>query len=125
MSRSRRAVIAAVLLGVIGMRSGLAHHSYAMFDMSRPSDVTGTVHSLEWTNPHVWLWVSVTDEKGVSVLYAFEGSSIGEMLRAHGWSKSSVKPGDKVAVKYFPFKDGKTGGRLERVTLPDGRTISG
>ena len=125
MTHARRTVVVAILFGVIAMPSSWAHHSFAMFDMSRPSDVTGTVHSLEWTNPHVWLWVSVTDDKGASVLYALEGLSIGEMMRAHGWTKSTMKAGDKVAVKYFPFKDGKTGGKLNQVTLTDGRTFSG
>lgn len=55
----------------------------------------------------------LTDDKGASSDYAFEGSSIGELMRRFGWTKSSVAPGDKVIVGYLPFKDGKKRGRLE------------
>ncbi len=37
----------------------LAHHSYAMFDGTQTQTVDGTVAKLEWTNPHVFVWVYV------------------------------------------------------------------
>jgi hypothetical protein len=40
-----------------------AHHSAAMFDDSRVVELKGVVKELQWTNPHVWLQVTV-DEKG-------------------------------------------------------------
>jgi hypothetical protein len=103
----------------------LAHHSYAMFDDSRMAQVSGSVRTLEWMNPHVWLWLTVTDEKGASSDYAFEGNSIGEMMRRSGWTKNTVMPGDKIVVSYRPFKDGKNGGKLNKIMLPDGRSIEG
>src|SRR5665213_442722 len=73
-----------------------------MFDISRVSQVSGTVRTLEWTNPHTWLWLILTDDKGASSDYAFEGSSIGELMRRFGWTKNTVTPGDKVIVSYMP-----------------------
>ena len=108
---------------IFAVSSAAAHHSYSMFDLSKQSQVSGAVHTLEWGNPHVWLWITVTDEKGVATLYAFEGTSPGEMSRRSGWSRSIVSSGDKVTVMYAPFKDGKNGGRIRTVTLPDGRTL--
>jgi hypothetical protein len=102
-----------------------AHHSFSMFDMTKQTQVSGTVRSLEWTNPHVWLWVDVLDEKGAATPYGFEGTSVGEMTRRSGWNKNAITPGDKVVVKYAPFKDGtKSGGKILTVTLPDGRTLN-
>lgn len=125
MSSRGSKLAAAFVLAVVGVSSAWAHHSYVMFDASRTSYATGTVQSLEWMNPHVWLWVTVTDEKGTSEIYAFEGNSVGEMMRRSGWTRNTVKPGDKVTVTYRPFKDGKNGGKLSAVMLPDGRTIGG
>lgn len=110
-------------LTLTGFVPALAHHSYSMFDLSKQSEVTGTVRNLEWTNPHVWLWVTVVDEKGAPANYAFEGTSFGEMSRRNGWTKRIISFGDKVTVKYRPFKDGKNGGRIQAVILADGRTL--
>lgn len=125
MTPARRTTAGALCgsLALIGVVPASAHHSYAMFDMSKQSQVTGAVRTLEWVNPHVWLWVTVNDEKGAPTIYAFEGTSPGEMSRRSGWSRSIVSTGDKVTVKYAPFKDGKNGGRLQTVTLPNGRTL--
>ena len=117
----RCALIGALMLAVASPLR--AHHSYAMFDFNKRMEVAGTVHNLEWTNPHVWLWVTVTDGRGNTALYAFEGTSSGEMSRRSGWTKSTVSFGDKVKVQFSPFKDGKNGGRIEAVTLADGRTL--
>jgi len=41
----------------------------------------------------------------------------GNLVRAGGWSRSAVKPGDKVTVEFSPLRDGKKGGALKRITL--------
>jgi len=100
-----------------------AHHSFAMFDMAKKGSVTGTVRSFEWSNPHVWLWVDVSDAQGNVTSYGFEGSAPGELARTGGWTKRSVNKGDKITVEYSPLKDGRPGGTLGRVTLADGKVI--
>ncbi len=125
MTRAHRMMARALCCAwaLTGCVAALAHHSYSMFDLSKQSKVTGTIRALEWSNPHVWLWVTVVDEKGAPANYAFEGTSIGEMSRRNGWSKSIVSFGDKVTVNYAPFKDGKNGGRIRTVILADGRAL--
>jgi hypothetical protein len=116
------ALSAALLL--FAYRPTPAHHSGVMFDETTSRQVTGTVRNFEWANPHVWLWIIVVDGKGASALYAFEGTSPGEMSRRSGWTKNTVTSGDKVTMKFFPFKDAKSGGKILAVTLPDGRTLT-
>ena len=41
-----------------------AHHSFAMFDMSKPVSMLATVKEFQWTNPHAWLQVMAPDAKG-------------------------------------------------------------
>ncbi len=99
-----------------------AHHSYAMFDMSKSIAVQGTVAKIEWVNPHVFVWVYVAtpDQPGKYDLYGFENGPIG-MLTRYGWSKDSLAVGEKITVQYFPLRDGRTGGYFIKATHADGK----
>jgi len=123
LDRPRRGVRPVVLAALLCAAPAWAHHSFAMFDMNRHLSVTGTVRALEWSNPHVWLWVDVTDDKGNVVAYGFEGASPAELSRNAHWTKHSVAPGERVTVQYSPLKDGRPGGSLGVVTKADGTMI--
>ncbi len=95
----------------------LAHHSFAMFDMKSHGTLTGTVKQLDWTNPHVTLWVYRDAKPGESPeLWNFESSSPGNMVR-DGWNKRSLQPGDKVQIDYYPQRGGVHSGELSKATL--------
>lgn len=102
-----------------------AHHSYAMFDKSQVTELHGTVARFEWTNPHVFLWLyaippnAPAGDEHKYVLYGFEGGSPGTLIR-NGWSQNSVATGEKVMVRFYPLKDGRSGGSLVQVTHADG-----
>jgi hypothetical protein len=119
---SMRICLSALATAAVMASPALAHHSFAMFDMSRNATFKGVVKEVEWTNPHVWVHVDVT-EGGRVATYAFEGGAIA-VLKRNGWTKDLVKPGDAISLVSHPFKTGRPGGSLERVTLADGRTIS-
>jgi hypothetical protein len=106
--------------------SAWAHHSHALFDMSHSASVAGTVAKLEWTNPHIFLWLYVPDstQKNGYQLYAFESGSVALMARA-GWDHGSLAAGEKVSVKYMPLRDGRSGGAILQVTRANGKTLSG
>jgi len=121
----RRAFLAAAA-GILLMASGrlaLAHHSYAMFDQTRKATVQGTVHALEWVNPHVWVWVSVKGDTGTPTIYGFETNAPSELSRFFGWNKRILAAGDAVTVDYSPLKSGRPGGALRTITFADGRTL--
>ena len=100
-----------------------AHHSYAMFDQTQTVTVQGTVHTLEWTNPHIWVWVNVKDAKGVVTTYGFESNAPSELTRFFGWDKRSLTAGQAVTVDFSPLKSGRPGGALRTITLADGRVL--
>ena len=102
-----------------------AHHSYAAVDTTKRATVQGTVTTLEWTNPHVWLWIAAPDEKGATAPYAFESLSPSELTRFFGWNKHVLTPGQPVTIDYAPFRTGDRGGALTTVTFADGRVLRG
>lgn len=114
--------LSALALGALSLGMAEAHHSVAAFDLTKVEEVKGTVKTLEWTNPHAWVWVMVPDAKGGSADMGFECASL-TMLRRGGWTRDVLKPGDKVTIKYHPMKDGKLGGQFVEAELADGHKL--
>jgi hypothetical protein len=114
------------VLALLGLYGGaaFAHHSFAAFDMTKEVRISGTVAEVQYTNPHVWLFVDVAGAKGSMESWAIEAGGPNILLRA-GWKANSVKVGDKVEVTIHPMRDGKRGGSLVSIVLPDGKTIRG
>jgi hypothetical protein len=115
------ALVCLLLAGSAG-----AHHSYAMFDGARTLTVSGTVAKLEWMNPHVFVWLYVPNPKNKDGydLYAFENGSPGVLVRL-GWSRTVLAVGEKIAVQYWPLKDGRNGGHFVQATRADGQILRG
>ena len=119
----KRSVASAVslLLFAVAASPVYPHHSFASFDATKTVTHKGTVKEIEWANPHVWIELTVM-EAGVPVTYGFEGAAIAVLKRV-GWTKDSVKAGDKITIIGHPYKDGRPGGSIEHVVLADGRQI--
>jgi hypothetical protein len=119
-----KTVVAAVLLLLAS--SVPAHHSYAMFDGSQTLSVSGTVAKLEWMNPHVFVWLYVPNPKAKEGydLYVFENGSPNVLARL-GWTRTSLTPGEKIVVEYWPLKDGRNGGHFTKTVYADGRVLYG
>jgi len=101
-----------------------AHHSQVLFDMNKCLTLSGTVRDWQFMSPHSWLWVVVAKDKGAAETWAFESASPPQMTEVERrWSRSVVKKGDKVTVKFSPLKDGRMGGALNMLTLPDGTML--
>ena len=113
-----------VLAGAMAIYAlpALAHHSFAMFDHEKTQTVSGVVKEFEWTNPHAWIHIVATDEKGTPTDWSFEMGSVGQVA-AQGWKSDTIKPGDKITVTMHPLKDGSHGGQYESATLADGRSF--
>ena len=110
---------AAALLLTVGIAA--AHHSTAMFDMQHTVKVTGTVTQFDWTNPHTFIWMDVMNN-GATEHWSVEGMSPNYLSR-NGWSRHTLKAGDKIDMEVHLLKDGRKGGFCATVTLADGKTL--
>lgn len=100
----------------------LAHHSVAMYDMEHLVTIKGTVTRVEWTNPHVFVFLNVKDDKGEVHEWGMEVDSI-VLMRRYGWTRNTVKPGDQISCTGAPAKTGVLQMRGTMVELADGTKL--
>jgi hypothetical protein len=105
----------------LGVTSVAAHHSSTMYDHSKTMTIKGVVVELRWVNPHVSLSINGTLNDGEAPeLWVMEMTSPGNLVRAGGWRRDAVKPGDRVEVDFSPLRDAdKRGGALKRLLVVD------
>ena len=81
-----------------------AHHSQSEYDSRKKVEVEGTVTRLEWKSPHAWFYVDVINDKGQKVNWSFELPSPATLMR-RGWTRDSLKPGDRIKVVGAPARN--------------------
>ena len=81
-----------------------AHHSQSEYDLRAKVEVAGTVTKVEWRSPHAWIYVDVTNDKGEKVNWSFELPSPVTLMR-RGWTRDSLKPGDRIKVSGAPARN--------------------
>jgi hypothetical protein len=99
-----------------------AHHAWHGYDMANLTTVKGTVTQFDWGNPHVWINLEVTGDKGNIEKWAAGGPSPSRMAGT-GWDKETLKPGDQITAVGHRIADGTYSLRLVKVVLADGREL--
>ena len=141
---TRHSFVTVLAGAVVAVAPVIAHHSFsAEFDASKEIKATGKVTTLEWTNPHAWFHVDISEicegpaesEKNktwkcVSVSgaqpvdWAFELASPNGLMRL-GWSRNSLKNGEVVTVEGTRAKDGGRKGNARSVVVNGKRLFAG
>jgi hypothetical protein len=114
--------LAIVSLIAGGTNLASAHHSAAAFDSSQQKEITGTVKKFDYSNPHTWVWLDVPNEQGGVDTWGVEGMSP-NFLNRRGWTRMTLKPGDKLTITVRPMKNGEKGGIWIRATRPNGEVL--
>lgn len=125
MNRSIPILIVAAGVMLATATPALAHHSRAMFDMTRNVTYRGVVKAYTWQNPHSHIVVIVgtdaTDRSTVGT-WDIEASSISLMV-SQGWNRSTYKPGDRITVVAHPNRNGSNDVLLFYAVKPDGTRL--
>jgi len=102
---------------LVGVTTAMAHHSFAAeFDRDKPIELKGIVTKVEWTNPHVWIYLSVKDDAGKVVNWGAEmGPPHG--LQGKGWRRETLKIGDQITVSGWMAKNGSSRVNARNITL--------
>jgi len=83
-----------------------AHHSGTMFDDKKQITVEGVVKEFQYTNPHSWLLVDVTNPDGTVTTWGFEAEGPNTLMQAK-IRRSDFAPGTKITISGFPMRDGR------------------
>ena len=105
-----------------------AHHGNSAYDETARVPIQGTVTEFIWVNPHSQIYLDVKDSPGKVVNWGVETNSPGILGRA-GWTRRSLKAGDKITIIVCPAKSGQpvayagSGDPGTKVTFADGREL--
>lgn len=120
-SVAQAALALALLAPAAAVVPALAHHSYSMFDMNKTVVLEATVTRFKWQNPHSFIEADVASRSGVEK-WSIEMTSPNNLVQ-EGWTRSSLKPGDKVKIHVHPLRSGARGGAYAGVVLANGNTL--
>lgn len=85
--------------------SASAHHGTAGYDMVKVVTLTGPVTKVDWTNPHIVIYMDAKDAQGNLQHWTLELSAP-LLMQRFGWTKDSVKAGDQLVAETHPAKNG-------------------
>lgn len=121
---SRIQILMLATASLLVVPSAVAHHGLARFDTTHMVTMKGTITRFDWINPHAYVYADITDEHGKTANWMLECGSLG-MLSRFGWTPDVVKRGDKVTVHGFVAKDGSAYMALQKIDLPNGKSLPG
>ena len=114
MSRLLAASLSVGLLAYAGSPA-FAHHSTAIFEYS-PITIAGTVLEFRFINPHSILVLRQTGANGRATVWHLEGNPPAALVR-DGFSRNSLRPGDRITVQILRLRSGKAGGYWKPRTI--------
>lgn len=117
---SSQIVRVAAVLGLGASGVAVAHHSASMFDHDKMTSFEGVVKEFQYTNPHSWLLIDVTDKDGKVTTWGFEAEGPSTLTRA-GIRKSDFAPGTKLTITGHAMRDGRPAALWVKAVRADGK----
>ena len=122
----KNASAAGVILLLVGSilvpNAAFAHHSAAgLFDPKIQKTLKGTVKELRLVNPHASLVIDVKNDTGQIDTWIIQFPSPRQLMKEHGWTRSTLKPGDEVTILGHPFFNEKRVMFPNKVTFSNGK----
>jgi Family of unknown function (DUF6152) len=113
------------ILGAIGCMAlppAFAHHSGAGFNAAEIAEIKGTIKEFQFTNPHTWIQVIVTNDAGEQQEWSVEWGSPNALAR-RGVRPSTFPVGAEVTMRIHPMQNGSPAGGFVGARLGDGTTV--
>jgi Family of unknown function (DUF6152) len=114
-------VLVAALGLLLSSGRASAHHGANLFDMSKATELKGTITEFRWGNPHNQIFFDVTDEKGTAHWVAYTEPPL--VMLERGWTVKSIKAGEKVTIFVFAAKNGAPVANLAKIVFADGKEL--
>ena len=112
--------VCAVLIAAVPIA---AHHSFsAEYDATVMVTLKGVVSKVEWSNPHVHIYVDVKDESGKVTNWALETGAANNLIR-RGWRKENLPAGTVLKVEGWQARNGSPTANISSVTFEDGTRL--
>lgn len=112
-----------ILPAFLSATAAQAHHSLVgEFDTSVSFELRGTITEVEWTNPHIWLYLDVEGENGEVAKWQCEMGSPNQLIR-QGWAKEDLPIGTVIRTNANPARDNSNTCSTRRITLDDGTPV--
>jgi hypothetical protein len=103
--------------------SAWAHHSLiGEFDVTLELEVRGAITKVEWTNPHIWIYLDVAAADGSVEKWECEMGSPNQLVR-QGWKKEDLPLGTVIRAQANPAREGERICSTRRITLDDGTPV--
>ena len=117
-------ILAAGLGFVLLATPALAHHGFdTEYDATKKFTLSGVVQKVEWQNPHMRVYVDVSDDKGKVTTWNLEMTSP-NTVRRQGWGPKDLEAGEKVTFTTYGGKVVETRGSLVSIKkVSDGREL--
>ena len=100
-----------------------AHHSTAPYDLVHGTIIGGVVVKFEFVNPHAQIWLDVAAEQNETEHWIVELESPGALSRL-GWTRDTLRPGDRISITGGRAKDGSFHLRAASVEWANGRKLA-
>lgn len=108
-----------VLTALLVTFTAWPHHSTAGYDEKQNLTLKGTAKKFYWTNPHMFVYLEVLDDKGATMEWVMEVGTPSVNAR-NGWKPTDIKAGDNITVDFHPSRDGRPDGFAKIVYLANG-----
>jgi hypothetical protein len=103
----------------VGAGTALGHHSLSQqFDLMQSIMLTGTVTKVDWSNPHVHVYLDTNGSRASDVMHWEVEMSSPNQLMLHGVKFDDLRRGAQITVTAHPARNGSNSGYAQEISLP-------
>ncbi len=103
--------------------SALAHHGFGLFDRSKDAVITGTIKSIDFVNPHSYLYLDADQDGGGTIAMRCEMRAA-TLMRRSGWSKEMFIPGARATIYGFMHRQDPGSCYLEDIKIGEAAELN-